>query len=349
MGKTPIEWTDQSWNPTRGCRRLSPGCLHCYAQRVAYRFSGAGRPYEGLVKLGKGGGPVWTGAGRFVPDALDAPLHWRAPQMIFVNSMSDLFYEAFTDEQIAAVFQVMALAHRHTFQVLTKRLARAAEWFAWLAARAQQRNHLLPATWLVKEACEIHQMGKEAGFTPSWPLPNVWLVASAEDQATADERIPELLRCPAAVRGVSYEPALEAVDFSRWLPPASVDLIDAVTGLSYCPTCGASHCEHRMDWLATGGESGPRARDCNLAWLRGAVAQARRANVPVFVKQLGARPLYVPAEWPDEVPADQAGNTDRMHWPLSRRDKKGGDMAAWPEGLRLREFPAGFQARRAAA
>ena len=126
---TKIEWADAVWNVTRGCRRVSPGCVNCYAEKQANRFKGGA--YEGLVSLGKNG-PRWTGAGRFVPDKLEEPLHWRKPRRIFVNSMSDLFFEEFTNEQIAAVFGVMATAHWHTFQVLTKRSERAAKWFHWL-------------------------------------------------------------------------------------------------------------------------------------------------------------------------------------------------------------------------
>lgn len=101
MGKTSIEWTEKSWNPTRGCRRISPGCANCYAETMAARFCGAGQPFEGLIQLGKQG-PRWNGAGRFVPDKLDEPLHWRKPARVFVNSMSDLFFDEFSDEVIAA-------------------------------------------------------------------------------------------------------------------------------------------------------------------------------------------------------------------------------------------------------
>jgi protein gp37 len=107
----------------RGCSRVSEGCQHCYAERVAARFSGPGKPYEGLAKIGRGTGghPKWTGVVRMVPEHLADPLRWKKPRRIFVNSMSDLFHEKLTNEEIAAVFGVMAAAPQHTFQVLTKR------------------------------------------------------------------------------------------------------------------------------------------------------------------------------------------------------------------------------------
>ena len=103
---------------------ISPGCVNCYAEKVAARFCGPGLPYEGLVKLGR-----WNGEGQFAADKLTDPLHWRKPKRVFIDSMSDLFYEEFSDEQIAAVFGVMAACPQHTFQVLTKRPARARRWF----------------------------------------------------------------------------------------------------------------------------------------------------------------------------------------------------------------------------
>lgn len=131
--KTEIEWTDATWNPVRGCSRVSPGCDNCYAMHVAHRFSGPGMPYEGLTVLRKGK-TDWAGIARFVPDHLSDPLRWTKPRHVFVNSVSDLFHHTVSNEQIAAVFGVMAASPRHTFQVLTKRPERMVEWFEQLAA-----------------------------------------------------------------------------------------------------------------------------------------------------------------------------------------------------------------------
>lgn len=190
MTATTIEWSEKVWNVTRGCRRVSPGCGTstaggCYAERTAHRYSGPGLPYEGLVRLTKKG-PRWNGRGLFVEDKLEDPLQWRKPARIFVNSMSDLFYEAFSDAQIARVWDVMRRCPQHQFQILTKRPERMRDW--------------------------VRRLGIV--------LPNVWLGTSVEDQATADERIPFLCATPARLRWVSAEPLLGPVSITKWLPDA---------------------------------------------------------------------------------------------------------------------------------
>ena len=221
-----IQWTDETWNPVVGCSRVSRGCEHCYAERVAHR--GMAPAHKGLTVMGKHG-PRWTGEVRFLPDVLSKPLRWRQPRRVFVNSMSDLFHEQVSDEQIAAVFGVMAMTPQHTFQVLTKRPERAVRWFEW----AEQWN----SVGLVRDMRGARCVGaavasgvpdeRIAAFHGPWPLPNVWLGVSVEDQATADERIPHLLRCPAAVRFVS---ALGPEDLRVREWPGSRDEADDATG-----------------------------------------------------------------------------------------------------------------------
>lgn len=340
----PIEWTDATWNPTRGCRRISPGCVNCYAEKVAARFCGPGLPYEGLVKLGR-----WNGEGRFAADKLTDPLHWRKPKRVFVDSMSDLFYEEFSDEQIAAVFGVMAACPQHTFQVLTKRPARARRWFEWVAGAARTCN--AGRGMGVAAFCLAHAQRYSTDRALSlnvtetcarpWPLPNVWIGASVENQEYADKRIPELLRIPAAVRFVSYEPALGPVNFrTGW--GGDGDCCDC--GDSECPGPGSRGCDSmRIDWLIVGGESGTGARPFDIAWARSAVAQCKAAGVPVFVKQMGANPVGLrddvcdACSWGLVVPRKQHG-LDCPGGPVLH-DPKGGDMAEWPADLRVREFP----------
>ncbi len=310
--KGPIEWTDASWNPVRGCSRVSEGCRHCYAERLAYRFSGAGKPYDGLVRMGKQG-PVWTGDVRLIDGALAEPLSWRAPKKIFVNSMSDLFHESLSDLAIALVFGVMALAPRHTFQVVTKRPARAVQWFKWAAKEAQRRGHLRPGHWLVKESLEHLARFTGSGLASiPWPLPNVWLLTSVENQETANERIPHLLRCPAAVRGASYEPALGPVDFSRWLlrpgdlrTAFACDECGAGSAVvdedGCCATCGIDAREvPGLNWIIAGGESGPGARPPHPKWFLDARDQVLAAEgAAFFFKQYGA--------WVPRTPGDEHG------------------------------------------
>ena len=341
MGDSSIEWTDKTWNPTRGCRRISPGCERCYAETMAARFCGAGQPFDGLLQLGKQG-PRWNGEGRFVPDKLDEPLHWRKPARVFVNSMSDLFFEEFSDEQIASVFGVMAACPHHTFQVLTKRPERVVRWFEWVERQAREVN--AGRGMSTSAFCLAHSQRGAADprltqnldyiFARPWPLPNVWIGVSVEDQRRADERLPLLLRIPAAVRFVSYEPALGPVDFKSWLrkpwrcdgcgvpagglPPRKCAYCGLVEAVEHAPP------EPGIDWLIVGGESGPGARPFEMEWARSLVRLGREAQVPVFVKQMGARP------WD----RDAAGRLV-----VDIKNKKGGDMSEWPEELRVREFP----------
>src|SRR2546427_3772685 len=126
-----IEWTDETWNPVRGCSRVSEGCRNCYAESLAARFSGPGQAYEGLVKMTPGG-PRWTGKVELIKERLNLPLHWRESRLIFVDSMSDLFHEHLPEDDIRQVFDVMLRAYWHRFQVLTKRSERMASLIRYL-------------------------------------------------------------------------------------------------------------------------------------------------------------------------------------------------------------------------
>ena len=350
---TKIEWTDATWNPVVGCRRVSAGCEHCYAEVMAYRLEKMGQErYRGLTVLGKAG-RRWSWGIRLVPEVLDKPLRWRKPRMVFVNSMSDLWHEAVPFEYIAAVFGVMAAAPQHTFQVLTQRPERMLEWFEWAWSQNQRSREDIVCEAHALEALAAVGVDTQGGFAngaDSWPLPNVWIGVSCENQETADARIPLLLQCPAAVRWVSAEPLLGPIDFD---PPRcdSCEAHDIAPGsaageAAWCLECdseasfghwmGDVDCE--INWVVVGGESGRGARDCDVAWVRYIVDQCRAADVPVFVKQLGAVSVAHMAassaengSW--ETPAIQ--RTHRFHHP------KGGNPEEWPEHLRVRQWPEG--------
>jgi len=315
---TKIEWTEATWNPLRGCRRVSAGCEHCYAETTVHRFSGEGQPYEGLTVIGRRG-PRWSGEVRLVPEHLADPLRWQRPRRVFVNSMSDLFFEPVPFEYIAAVFGVMAASPRHTFQVLTKRPERAAAFLAWLEGRAEydaRRDATLghdEARGMILRRCAqdqgiAHRSLLASAIAP-WPLRNVWLGVSVEDQPTADLRLTQLLALAASVRWASYEPALGPVDFAPYLRPrlpGSPDGARAAVGL---------------DWIVVGGESGKGARLFDLDWCRTTIAAGRAAGVPVFAKQKGA-------------------NATDLGVAVAFDHPKGGDWGEWPEALRVREYPA---------
>jgi protein gp37 len=303
--KTGIQWTDATWNPIRGCSRISQGCVNCYAERVAARFSGPGQPYEGLAEqryhlntiehrdeqgryLGQDdlqiyAGPRWTGEVRAIHAQLAQPLRWRRGRRIFVNSMSDLFHEALPVGEIAAVLGVMALAPHHTFQVLTKRADRMGAFFRDYHDGDYERN----LNWWINEACQRLPDGLTKGIRLRerlprvLPLPNVWLGVSAENQATADARIPHLLRTPAAIRFVSAEPLLEEIDLTR-INRDSVNSIDALAG-TYSYPVPIPHAQ--INWVIAGAESGPGARPAEVDWYRSLRDQCANAGVALFLKQ----------------------------------------------------------------
>jgi protein gp37 len=314
---TTIAWTSESWNPIaaydretkkRGwfCQRVSPGCTNCYASAMN-RYRGNGHDYAvrnaDKVEI------------RIDEKALVKPLSWKKPRRIFVCSMTDLFLDEHTDEMIAQVYAVMALARRHTFQVLTKRPERR------LSLLADTGFRELISIFAGEKAMELtdpHDRRTDdlRATVPDiegddWPLKNIWEGVSAEDQKRADERIPTLLSTPATIRWVSYEPALGPIDFGYSL---SEDRIDGGDGR-----------QHALDWIVVGGESGGSAREFNIDWARSTVAQCRAAGVPVFVKQMGRHPFDLTRGFAEEE--------------LRLVDAKGEDPSEWEPGLRVREFP----------
>jgi protein gp37 len=264
-------------------------------------------PYEGLAEIGPKG-PRWTGKVRLVPEHLADPLRWRKPQRIFVNSMSDLFHESLPFEQIAAVFGVMAACPQHTFQILTKRAARLPEFFAWFADGFNDKWDAArrPAYALLMKAGKIGQ-AERLGVVqahPRWPLPNVWLGVSVEDQKTADERIPHLLATPAAVRFISAEPLLGPIDLD---PPlceyhGGEHVVEGGEAQPWCVECDTEASfghwignEGGLDWVIVGGESGPGARPMHSEWARSVRDQCAAAGVAFHFKQWGAwAPVLAP-------------------------------------------------------
>lgn len=352
-----IQWTDTTWNPVRGCSRISPGCggpgPHggCYAETQALRIyrmdRGRGVPigegsYDGLVTMvggrecdtcaGAGRGEVqaefgewcptcfglgrlcgearWTGAVRLVPEQLDAPLRMRTPRRIFVNSMSDLFHERLSIAEIYRVLDVCALAVLERGHTLQILTKRAQRMSNVVREWMQDRDHTQPPA-------------------------GVWFGVSVENQEQADLRIRHLLETPAAVRFLSCEPLLGPIQLG-------------VGGAFYDYGVGGLG-RSGIDLAIIGGESGPRARPCNLAWLRSLICQCRDAGVACFVKQLGARPVVGAQDsrmctclgtcrgraglGPGWGCAIEGGR-------LNIRDSHGADPAEWPEDLRVRELPA---------
>lgn len=266
MTKTRIEWADRIWNPVTGCTKVSQGCKHCYADREwESRF--AHNPRQ--IAFGREFGDVQVHASR-----LAMPLSWTKPAKIFVNSMSDLFHDSVPFEFIAAVFGCMAISPRHVFQVLTKRPERMNAFFQWLDHEGGRRNGqvslcvaklLANGEDLPRKAAPL--VTEAAAAAIPWPLPNVWLGVSVEDQTTADHRIPLLLQTPATVHWISAEPLLGPVGLATRQPPVS-------------PTA-------KLDWVVVGGESGPRARPMHPDWARQLRDQCSEAGIAFNFKQWG--------------------------------------------------------------
>jgi protein gp37 len=286
-----IEWTDSTWNPVRGCSRVSEGCRNCYAELMAARFSNPGQWGHGLAVM-QHGRPHWTGKVEMVEKHLLDPLKWgyvtvhrpdcnkhgeralctcpKRRRRIFVNSVSDLFHEAVTDEMRDRIFAVMALCPQHDFQVLTKRPERMR---TYMDISTDNRSEDIGREML------FLSKGNHNGII-ELPLANIWMGVSVENQKAADERIPVLLETPAAVRFVSFEPLLGPVDLDQ---DARFGGLHAFGG---GPTWCACH-HGKLDWVICGGESGPNARPMHPDWARSLRDQCKNANVPFFFKQWG--------------------------------------------------------------
>ena len=360
--KTGIAWTDATWNPVTGCSKVSQGCKHCYAEREWGRLSA--NP-KAMAYYGRAFTDIACHE-----DRLDQPLRWKKPRMIFVNSMSDLFHEDVPDDFIDRVFAVMALAEKHTFQVLTKRPERMLRWFD---PGFDNREH---AVGQAMREIAAARGGDDAGL-PEWPLPNVWLGVSVEDQATADDRIPLLLRAPAAIHWVSAEPLLDFVDLERvaW-PGKGGHRVDVLRGgywnKANCIALGPSadlgeakggftnHSDFpaTLDWVVCGGESSfLKARSMRAEWVRSIIQQCREADTPIFVKQLGSN--FMDCEQGIVSAATSVQDQESVRHAIRKRgrlwphtvgvidppvrvlsSRTGANMDEWPEDLRVREWPA---------
>ena len=277
-----IEWTQKTWNLFTGCNMASPGCAHCYAELMSKRLKAMGQTKYNNATNRNG---KWSGVVEFWPDTLFVPSKRNKPTTYFVNSMSDLFHPKVEDSWLEQIWHVMADYPRHTFQILTK--------------RAQLMN------------VRVRTMSQMFGV-----LPNVWIGVSVESEEYALARIPYLLDTPAAVHFLSCEPLLGPLDFKALFDTDGY-IAERLTELNsremYYPA-------DLLDWVIVGGESGPGARPFHLEWAGKIVEDCQAAEVPVFVKQMGAKPYY------DSEPIKGLG-------------RKGNNPALWPAGLNVRQMP----------
>ena len=354
--------------------KVSPGCKNCYAEGVADLFwASQYRPmlrdgsrtidsvsvshHEQMLADGEARPRRFTDVLTHA-DRLYQPLHWKKPARIFVNSMSDLFHEDVERDFIARVFAVMAFARQHTFQILTKRADRMREVMSdmafrdevdvWITMMLEDDERPPALRWdpLARRKDDANALAPDVLDGDGWPLPNVWLGVSVENQKYADERIPLLLQTPAAVRFLSCEPLLGPLNLDA-------HLWDGCHKAGVHPIDECAFDMPGLDWVIVGGESGPKARPCEPVWARSLVRQCHAAGVPVFVKQLGGHVItrnddgfegYTPKGWPMDTTYEEnlTGCRDGYQGaPVRVRlvSKKGGDPNEWPEDLRVRQFP----------
>jgi len=304
---TQIEWSDATWNVITGCKVKTKGCTNCYAMRLAGTRLQHHPSRAGLTQP-SAAGPVWNGEVRFNEPWLRQPLTWKRGRLIFVVAHGDLFYEGVPDEWIDKVFAVMAMAPQHTFQVLTKRSARMRDYMKRFAADYGPIEKQILALG-----------GNPIEALTQWPLPNMWMGVSAEDQATAEERVPHLQDTPAAVRWVSAEPLLGEIRLDELMrsSPTSASRDqpdDRDSDWTYCDnalegkrsTKVGQYDVPKIDWVVTGGESGVGARPSKTAWFRSLRDQCAKHGTAHLHKQNG--------NWLDDDAAAFMGSaTSPMH------------------------------------
>lgn len=297
---TAIQWCDHTWSPWEGCQKAGPGCDNCYAEAM-----------NKWLRKGENWGP---GAPRRIygEEHWGKPVKWQRNALKFETlhgrrqrvfpSVCDPFDNAAPMLQRERMWALIRLTPALDWLLVTKRVGNV--------------RAMLPADW-------------GDGY------PNVWIIATVVNQDEADRDIDKLLSVPARARGLSIEPQLGPVDLSRWLSSpcdhGSLPGPGGVGGVT-CGECGGNgHGCQRLHWVIVGGESGRKARDFDIAWPRQIVSQCKAAGVPVFVKQMGAKPVW---SEPDD------GIAEPPYWGRIRFiDKAGGVPEEWPADLRVREWP----------
>jgi protein gp37 len=316
--ETKIEWTDKTFNPWIGCFKVSPGCKNCYAAALDKRWGharwGKGAPRERTSEAN------WKKPIQWDRAAHEAGVRFR----VFCASLADVFDDEVPDAWRFDLFEMICVTQHLDWQVLTKRPENARRFLS--DPETKRELEFRAATRLAVPLSEI-----------KWPLPNVWLGTTVEDQERADERIPVLLDTPARVHFLSCEPLLEAVDLGEYLK-----------GDRWFAS------EHPMgkpvDWVIVGGESGAGARPFDLAWAQSIRQQCAETQTPCFVKQLGKVPVVAEAAWRDGygatpgkvrlLNASNRNNAPAGTVPLAFGDRaKAGAIEEWPDDLRVRQFP----------
>lgn len=330
---TKIEWAHATINAISGCSVVSPGCKHCYAMRAG-RSNRPHHPSRGLTMPTRSGAHVWTGTVRLNPDWLEKPLGWAKPRRIFWNAHGDPFHEAVPVEWVDRELAVAALTPQHRHLILTKRSAHMRRYFSD------------PETPERVLAWARHLKFLPDARTWSWPLPNVWLGVSVEDQQRANERIPDLLGTPAAKRWLSCEPLLGMLDLTRLPTQHGHAALNALDGRVYVGRTIWFEYDAAIDWVIGGGESGPGSRPMDPVAARLLRDQCATAGTPFLFKQWGDWFPY------GEVDADGCVNTRTCgedprywhEWPGGTSSVRIGkhDAGRFLDGVEIDQYPELF-------
>lgn len=339
MQKTSIEWCNFSSNPIyavrksdgkRGwaCTHASPGCLHCYSETINKRL-GTGYPFTKKYEVEV----EW----RLNVQELAAWFRHKAAGKVFVCDMTDLWHPAIPDEYILSIIGVAAMTPWKTYQLLTKRPERMrhiVETYTIADCLAIVYTATEDSPTLARQF-PLNEYRADTAVQQGWPPKNTWWGVSVESPEYL-WRINELCQIPAAVRFLSLEPLLAPIELTGGRLP--------IYSHSGPPCCveqkGFHRTQHKslIHWVIVGGESGPGARPCDLAWIRRIVQQCQAAEVKCFVKQFGA--VVIDTDRFQGARFIGYENKDYVKDIKVRlRHRKGGDPLEWPEDLRVREFP----------
>jgi len=261
-----IEWTNETWNPIIGCNKISEGCQNCYAEKMAYRLRCMALAKDSCSKLDfyvyvVDDSEKWNGKTLFIENALNIPAKWKNTRMIFVCSMSDLFHEKNSFDDILQIWDIMCQTPRHTFQVLTKRPGRMLEFYRWLGQKVKDDGFdSIPSS----SSNPLDYIG-----TPY----HIWIGVTTENQKTANERIPILLQIPAKIHFISAEPLLE-----------NINLLEACQ-IKFLNWLNNNETQYGLQWVIAGPETGSKSRSMKKEWIESLYNQCKEANVPFFDKK----------------------------------------------------------------
>lgn len=353
--KSKIQWTEFTASPWHLCSKVSEGCKNCYAWllMITRLWPIVRKAWKAAFDRGDKSFADWETRevwGDNAPRVLAKGFWEKALALDRKAAREGVRYKMFPsmidwlDHMPAGIIdQDGRWLDKNKVLADFLELIRLTTNIDWLLLTKRPENfpdRLLEAMGTFPEEWDTECAIPQRDFVQDWwngtePPANVWLGVTAENQEQADKRIPELLKIPAKIRFVSYEPALGPVDFEDIVTgaidkPGGEQHLNCLSMEGLTPGDDEEYKGALINWIIVGGESGPKARPFNIEWARSTIAQCKAAAVPVFCKQLGAKPYFYPTG---------SGGVGKVE--LQLKDPKGGDMSEWSEDLRIRQFPNG--------